>query len=186
MDASKIPPSPASFPIDLSAGRKARIAVFSLFALDGIAFGSWAAYLPVCKARLGLSDGQLGVVLFALVVGSLVLMPATGRALARWSSRTIVLLGAAACCVTIPLVTVAAIASVSTVGCLGFLIGPPLIGAASQSVGLASALLLVVLFGLTIAASARLVEDRPDPESPSSKEKNLEERIPHVHPEPIV
>jgi hypothetical protein len=55
----------------------------------------------------------------------------------------------------------AAIASVSIVGYLGFLIGPPLIGALSQSIGLPAALSMVILFGLTIAAGARLVGGNP-------------------------
>ncbi|AMV39077.1 Inner membrane protein YbjJ [Planctomyces sp. SH-PL62] len=88
--------------------RDARLAVFAFFALDGIGFGSWATYLPTYKERLGLSDGQLGIALFALVVGSLASMPATGRALAYRSSRTVVLAGSTAFCCTIPLVALAA------------------------------------------------------------------------------
>ena len=71
----------------------------------------------------------------------------------------------------------AAIASVSTVGYPGFLAGPPLIGALSQSVGLPAALSLVVLSGLAVAAGSRFVGDAPETESNSSK--TLEERI-HV------
>ncbi|MDG3003595.1 MFS transporter [Paludisphaera mucosa] len=85
-----------------------RLAVFGLFALDGVGFGSWAAYLPTYKARLGLSDGQLGIALFALVIGSLVSMPAAGRALATRSTRAVVLAGSTSFSLTVPLVAFAA------------------------------------------------------------------------------
>lgn len=85
-----------------------RLATFSLFALDGVGFGSWAAYLPAYKARLGLSDGRLGVALFALVVGSLISMPAAGRALASRSTRAVTLVGCVSFCLTIPAVAFAA------------------------------------------------------------------------------
>ncbi|WP_337173224.1 MFS transporter [Paludisphaera sp.] len=85
-----------------------RPATFALFALDGVGFGSWAAYLPTYKSALGLSDGGLGVALFAVVVGSLLSMPATGRALSRRSTRAATLVGCASFCLSIPLVTVAA------------------------------------------------------------------------------
>jgi len=83
--------------------------VFAFFALDGIGFGAWAAYLPTYKASLGLTDSQLGVALFALVIGSLVSMPATGRLLSRKNSRPVVLAGASAFSLTIPLVATAAV-----------------------------------------------------------------------------
>ncbi|QEH32528.1 Inner membrane protein YbjJ [Aquisphaera giovannonii] len=47
-----------------------------------------------------------------------------------------------------------AIASVSTIGYLGFLAGPPAIGVLAEAVGLPVALLLVVAFGLAIAVAA--------------------------------
>nr|WP_165250091.1 MFS transporter [Paludisphaera soli] len=78
----------------------------------------------------------------------------------------------------------AAIASVSTVGYLGFLVGPPLIGTLSQAAGLSAALGVVVLFGLTIAAGARFVHP-PTSNSPSSPTL-LEESPPHVQPEPNI
>ncbi len=79
-----------------------------MYALDGVGFGSWAAYLPIYKARLGLSDGGLGMALFALVVGSLISMPTTGRLLARRNTRSVSLFGCVAFCATIPLVSFAA------------------------------------------------------------------------------
>jgi Cof subfamily protein (haloacid dehalogenase superfamily) len=49
-----------------------------------------------------------------------------------------------------------AIAAVSTVGYLGFLAGPPMIGVMSEALGLPVALLAVVAFGVMIALGARI------------------------------
>jgi Cof subfamily protein (haloacid dehalogenase superfamily) len=55
-----------------------------------------------------------------------------------------------------------AIATVSTVGYVGFLAGPPVIGTLAQGVGLTEALALVAALGVAIALSARIVRgDQP-------------------------
>jgi MFS family permease len=56
------------------------------------------------------------------------------------------------------------IASVATMGYLGFLAGPPVIGFAADLVGLRWALGLVAVYGLLIAVFARAVSDqKPHP-----------------------
>ncbi|WP_165071727.1 MFS transporter [Paludisphaera rhizosphaerae] len=103
-----------------------RLATFGLFALDGVGFGSWAAYLPTYKASLGLRDGQLSIALFAMVVGSMASMPLSGRVLAQRSTRVVVLAGASSFCLTIPLVAFAAV----TFGSMaGFVLAALLFGA---------------------------------------------------------
>ena len=51
---------------------------FVLFFVTGLAVGVWAAALPALKAKLGLSDSDLSLVLFALSVGSVVSTVLTG------------------------------------------------------------------------------------------------------------
>lgn len=51
----------------------------------------------------------------------------------------------------------AAIAAAASVGYLGFLVGPPVVGSVSGFVGLRAALLLVVLAGVVISIAARTV-----------------------------
>jgi MFS family permease len=51
----------------------------------------------------------------------------------------------------------AAIAAASSIGYLGFLVGPPVVGSASGVVGLRAALVLVVVAGALISVSARKV-----------------------------
>ena len=56
----------------------ARNAVFIIFALNGMAFATWASRIPDVKQTLGLTAGQLGVTLLALSLGSIVGLPASG------------------------------------------------------------------------------------------------------------
>ncbi|MGE9806959.1 MFS transporter [Janibacter sp. G1551] len=58
---------------------RARLAVFAVFALNGAGFATWAARIPDVKAGLGLTAGQLGIVLLFLSVGSLAGLPLSGR-----------------------------------------------------------------------------------------------------------
>jgi MFS family permease len=63
----------------------------------------------------------------------------------------------------------AAIAAVSTIGYLGFLAGPPMIGLLSEALGLSHSLLVVVAFGLMVALGARIVVERRDSAPTSSR-----------------
>lgn len=59
------------------------LAVGLVFASDSILFGSWVAHIPYVKQKLGLSEAELGLVLFAMPAGLLVMNPLTGRIIAR-------------------------------------------------------------------------------------------------------
>ncbi|MFD2936664.1 MFS transporter [Spirosoma flavum] len=54
------------------------IAVGLVFASDSLLFGSWVAHIPHIKEKLHLSDADLGMTLFALPIGLLVMNPLTG------------------------------------------------------------------------------------------------------------
>ncbi|MCU0831155.1 MAG: MFS transporter [Rhizobiaceae bacterium] len=86
---SSIASSPALFP-------SSRIAVSLLFLVNGFTVGSWAPMIPEFKARLGLSEATLGLMILAFGVGSLVAMPLVGMVIARAGSRVIVRLMALA------------------------------------------------------------------------------------------
>ncbi len=72
----------------------ARIAVTTIFALNGVVFASWALHIPTVKNHLGLDDGVLGASLLAGAVGSTGIMPFIGGLIARWGSRRVMLLAA--------------------------------------------------------------------------------------------
>ena len=59
------------------------LAIGLVFASDSILFGSWVAHIPYVKTKLGLSDSELGLLLFAMPAGLLVMNPITGWIIAR-------------------------------------------------------------------------------------------------------
>lgn len=66
-----------------------RIAVGTLFFLQGICFASWASRIPSIQEKLGISESLLGVVLFALPVGSMISLLFSGRLIARFGSKKV-------------------------------------------------------------------------------------------------
>ena len=67
--------------------KQARGAVTAIFLLNGLIFGAWAARIPAVRDRVGLSDGELGIVLACAAVGSILAMPIAGGRAARIGSR---------------------------------------------------------------------------------------------------
>jgi len=67
--------------------RQARRAVTAVFFLNGLIFGSWAARIPAVRDHVGLSDGELGIVLACGAIGSIIAMPIAGGRAARVGSR---------------------------------------------------------------------------------------------------
>ncbi|MFD1214913.1 MFS transporter, partial [Arthrobacter sp. GCM10027362] len=63
--------------------RSARAATFAVFFLNGLAFASWAARIPAASATLGIGAGEIGVLLLALGLGSVLSLPAAGPLAAR-------------------------------------------------------------------------------------------------------
>ena len=71
-----------------------RIAIAVFFFIAGLCFASWASRIPDIKHQLGLSDGQLGLILFAMPVGTMLALPFTGWVISKLGSRTILLVAA--------------------------------------------------------------------------------------------
>ena len=69
--------------------RRTVTAVSVFFFIQGMTFGSWASRIPDLKFRLGLSEGQLGTILFMLPLGQLTMMPFSGRIVTRLGSRNV-------------------------------------------------------------------------------------------------
>jgi MFS family permease len=75
---------------------RARLAVATIFCLNGIALANWIARIPDVKQQLALSDQQLGLVLLCVAAGALVAQPTVGWLIGRVGSRhmtTVMLLG---------------------------------------------------------------------------------------------
>jgi MFS family permease len=69
--------------------RRARLAVSTLFFVEGFVAASWFVRIPEVKDRLNLSSGELGISLLSLTIGLIVAMPLVGWLLTRTGSRAV-------------------------------------------------------------------------------------------------
>jgi len=76
-------------PIDLSF-RNGRIALSLIFFLYGTLFAAWASRIPDIKILHGLNDPQLGVVLLAMPVGTVLSLMISGRIIANYNIKLII------------------------------------------------------------------------------------------------
>ncbi|MDB5586572.1 MAG: hypothetical protein JWP26_1542 [Devosia sp.] len=88
--------------ITATAGNE-RVSTRLIFSLGGIVLGAWAPLVPLAKARLGLGDGALGLVLLSMGVGSIVAMPMTAFLTSRFGCRQVISISAAGLCLILPL-----------------------------------------------------------------------------------
>jgi predicted MFS family arabinose efflux permease len=106
---------------DLSADRPAtRLATRLAFIAAGFAVACWAPLIPFAKARLGVNEAQLGLLLLCAGVGSLVVMPITGAVSARLGGRPMILLGGGGLCALLPVLAVASSPIVLGLALFGF------------------------------------------------------------------
>ncbi|GLB66595.1 MFS transporter [Arthrobacter mangrovi] len=65
------------------AARNAAAATFAVFGLNGLVFASWAARIPAAAAALDITAGEIGLLLLALGLGSVLSLPLAGPIAAR-------------------------------------------------------------------------------------------------------
>ena len=63
--------------------RAAAIATFSVFAVNGFVFASWAARIPAITRILELTAGEMGLLLLTIAAGSVIALPLAGSVVAR-------------------------------------------------------------------------------------------------------
>jgi MFS family permease len=73
--------------------RNASTATFIVFALNGLVFASWAARIPAVTRILGLTAGQMGLLLLTIAVGSVMALPLAGSVVARLGTANTVRAG---------------------------------------------------------------------------------------------
>ena len=76
-----------------------RIAVSTVFFINGAMIASWVSRIPAVSESLGLNKAQLGIGLLGMAVGALIAFPVAGWAIARFGSKitvTTTLLGMSA------------------------------------------------------------------------------------------
>ena len=68
-----------------------RIAVGIFFFLAGLCFASWASRIATVQQKMGLSDAQLGAVLFSLPIGLMCSLPFSGWVITKIGSKKLLL-----------------------------------------------------------------------------------------------
>lgn len=107
---------------DLTAARNA---VGLTFFLNGLVFASWVSRIPEVRSSFDLTNGQLGLLLLAIAVGSLIALPTTGAAINRWGTVRIVRCGAVMASIGMAMAAVGLgeVLAVTTVGLLLYGVG---------------------------------------------------------------
>ncbi|GAA0894639.1 MFS transporter [Fulvivirga kasyanovii] len=121
--------------------KRSRIAVSLIFFCYGLCFASWASRIPTIQQVLQLSEAELGGILFALPVGSLVSLPLSGFLVARFGSRPVVIVvaltyGLSLICIGLAPSVVLLIAALFMFGLIGNMLN---ISVNTQAVGVESA-----------------------------------------------
>lgn len=86
-----------------STPRQEQMATRLAFFIAGFCMAAWAPLVPYAKARVGLEDGMLGLLLLCLGIGSITAMPLAGALAARWGCRRLLVGGSVLICLCLPL-----------------------------------------------------------------------------------
>ncbi|TGE01080.1 MFS transporter [Methylobacterium nonmethylotrophicum] len=97
-------PAPSRLPVDRPG---ARLATRLSFLVAGFGIACWAPLVPFAKARLGVDDATLGLLLLCIGVGSVAAMLATGPLSARYGSRPVIVAGGFGLALLLPLLGMA-------------------------------------------------------------------------------
>lgn len=100
----------------MMSGINARWAVAAVFFVNGGLLGSWAPHVPLVKARLGLSEVDLGIALLVMAIGAVATLVFTGFIVARYGSGPVTKVSIAIMALALPLI---ALAPDYTVLCVG-------------------------------------------------------------------
>ena len=73
-----------------------------VFLIVGFGTAAWAPLVPFVKARTGIDEGVLGLLLLCLGVGSIVTMPLAGALTSRFGCRRVIIVASLALCLTLP------------------------------------------------------------------------------------
>lgn len=97
-------------PAQVVPGRLEQMSTRIAFFIAGFGIAAWAPLVPYAKARAGLDEGTLGLLLLSLGVGSILAMPLAGVLATRFGCRRVLTGGTLLICLALPL-----LATVSTV-----------------------------------------------------------------------
>jgi predicted MFS family arabinose efflux permease len=86
-----------------ASARLQQISIRIVFFIAGFGMAAWAPLVPFAKARIGIDDGALGLLLLCLGIGSILAMPFAGALTARVGCRRVIIVSAMVLCFTLPL-----------------------------------------------------------------------------------
>jgi len=95
--------------VPVMPGRLEQLSTRIAFFIAGFGIAAWAPLVPYAKARIGLDDGTLGLLLLCLGVGSIIAMPLAGALAVRFGCRNVLIVSTVLICLCLPL-----LATVST------------------------------------------------------------------------
>jgi predicted MFS family arabinose efflux permease len=78
------------------------------FFIAGFVIAAWAPLVPYAKARAGIDDAVLGLILLCLGIGSIVTMPVAGALAARFGCRLVIAIASLLLSLTLPLLATVA------------------------------------------------------------------------------
>ncbi len=87
--------------------RRSQVSIAALFCFLGFQYGTWAARVPELKARLALSEAEVGVLLLASGVGAAVSFPLVSRLMRRFGSGPLAIASCAALVLVLPALALA-------------------------------------------------------------------------------
>ena len=87
-------------------GVRERWATYVVFMSTGALVSAWAPLIPFARSRLGIDEGELGILLLFLGAGSLIGMPLTAMLAARFGCRIVIICGTLVAATILPLLSV--------------------------------------------------------------------------------
>src|SRR3989344_8667243 len=90
-------------PAPVVPGRLEQMSTRVAFFIAGFGIAAWAPLVPYAKARAGLDEGTLGLLLLCLGVGSILAMPIAGILATRFGCRKVATGGTLLICAALPL-----------------------------------------------------------------------------------
>ncbi|SMQ58655.1 Sugar phosphate permease [Devosia lucknowensis] len=93
-------------PLHAATGQREQWATRAVFLVAGLAMAAWAPLVPFAKARVGVEDGALGLLLLCLGLGSIIAMPITGILASRFGCRAVIVASSIAVAIVLPFLAI--------------------------------------------------------------------------------
>lgn len=102
--------------------RMIRNILFLLFALPGLSFASWVARTPAVRDALNVSTAGMGIIIFALAIGSLTGLLTAGSVIARKGARLVIMVSSLMIVIGFVAIGIGASVKVTTIVMVGLFI----------------------------------------------------------------